>query len=141
MLFRSGLESTIIDCTGTAPRILRPGAITAEMIEESTRMKLLDREEIIRVSGALEQHYSPRAHVFTEGDTKDGDGFIALADIPTPIGAIRIASPNSIEEFARTLYQSLRDVDSKGLSRVKVINPDGPGLAAAIRDRVTRASR
>ena len=106
-----------------------------------TMMKLMqEREEIIRVSGALEQHYSPRAHVFTEGDTKEGDGFIALADIPTPIGAIRIASPNSIEEFARILYQSLRDVDSKGLSRVKVIAPSGSGLADAIRDRLKRAA-
>ena len=135
-----GLESTIIDCTGTAPRILRPGAITAEMIEESTLMKMKDREEIIRVSGALEQHYSPCAQVFTEGETKDGDGFIALANIPTPPGAIRIASPNSIEEFARVLYQSLRDVDSKGLSRVKVISPSGSGLADAIRDRLKRAA-
>ena len=136
-----GVESTIIDCTGEAPRILRPGAITEEMVESSTRLQLRERDDLIRVSGALEKHYSPEAKVFTEGDVEVGDGFLALADIPTPAGVIRLASPNSVEEFARILYQSLRDADAKGLTRVKVINPLGPGLAAAIRDRVARASR
>ena len=136
-----GVESTIIDCTGEAPRILRPGAITEEMVESSTRLQLRERDDLIRVSGALEKHYSPDAKIFIDGDVEVGDGFLALADIPTPDGVIRLASPNSIEEFARILYQSLRDADAKGLTRVKVINPLGPGLAAAIRDRVARASR
>jgi L-threonylcarbamoyladenylate synthase len=111
------------------------------MVESSTRLQLRERDDLIRVSGALEKHYSPEAKVFTEGDVEVGDGFLALADIPTPAGVIRLASPNSVEEFARILYQSLRDADAKGLTRVKVINPLGPGLAAAIRDRVARASR
>ena len=136
-----GVESTIIDCTGEAPRILRPGAITEEMVESSTRLQLRERDDLIRVSGALEKHYSPEAKVFTQGEVETGDGFLALADIPTPAGVIRLASPNSVEEFARILYQSLRDADAKGFTRVKVINPLGPGLAAAIRDRVARASR
>lgn len=136
-----GVESTIIDCTGDAPRILRPGAITEIMIEESTKLKLHDRDEIIRVSGSLEQHYSPQAKVFTEGDIQDGDGFLALAAIPTPPNAIRISSPSTIEEFARILYQSLRDADAQGLKRIKIIMPMGNGLAIAIRDRVTRAAR
>ena len=136
-----GVESTIIDCTGDAPRILRPGAITEEMIESSTRLQPREREEVIRVSGSLEQHYSPNAKVFMEGAIEEGDGFIALSEIPTPVGGIRLASPVSIEEFARVLYQSLRDGDKKGLARIKVICPNGPGLATAIRDRVMRASR
>ena len=136
-----GLESTIIDCTGEAPRILRPGAISEIMIEESTGLKLRDRNEKIRVSGSLDQHYSPRAEVFIEGDIQDGDGFLALAEIPTPPNAIRISSPSTIEEFARILYQSLRDADARGLKRIKVILPAGNGLAFAIRDRVTRAAR
>ena len=136
-----GIESTIIDCTGEAPRILRPGAVTEAMIEESTRLKLRDRDEMIRVSGSLDQHYSPRAKVFTEGDIQDGDGFLALAAIPTPLNATRISSPTTIEDFARILYQSLREADAQGLKRIKIIMPVGDGLAIAIRDRVTRAAR
>lgn len=60
-----GVESTIIDCTKETPFILRPGAITAEMIEESTGLIALDgatsANSTIRVSGSLESHYSPKA--------------------------------------------------------------------------------
>jgi len=54
-----GVESTIIDCTGDVPRILRPGAITEEMIKESTGLsavmtKSSEETENIRVSGSLE---------------------------------------------------------------------------------------
>lgn len=135
-----GIESTIVDCTADLPRILRPGAISALMINKSTKMQLEQRNEIIRVPGLLEKHYSPKAVVFTEGQIKEGDGFLALSDIATPRGAIRIASPKSVEEFARVLYSSLRRADSKGLERVQIICPTGPGIALAIRDRVQKAS-
>ena len=84
-----GVESTIIDCTGDAPRILRPGAITAAMIEESTGLALIDDAIIdIRVSGSLENHYSPKAQVILDAMAQVGEGFIAPASISTPRGAI-----------------------------------------------------
>ena len=137
-----GVESTIIDCTHNAPQILRPGAITQQMIEESTQLKVANTTDVsIRVSGSLENHYSPKAHVVLGAMAEAGEGFIALASITTPKGAIRLASPNSIEDYARVLYLALREADAQGLSKIAVIEPEGDGLAIAIRDRLLRASR
>ena len=136
-----GLESTIIDCTSDAPRILRPGAITIQMIEESTGLKVSTVETDIRVSGSLENHYSPSATVSLNRTPIAGEGFIALADIQTPESVIRLASPKSVEEFARVIYSALRDADAKGLNSVVVAEPAGDGLALAIRDRLMRASK
>ena len=70
-----------------------------------------------------------------------GEGFIALADIQTPANVIRLAAPNSVEDFARVLYAALREGDAKGLKSVVVAEPLGDGLALAIRDRLMRASK
>jgi L-threonylcarbamoyladenylate synthase len=136
-----GVESTIIDCTTEAPRILRPGAITIQMVEESTGLKVSSVESDIRVSGSLENHYSPQASVSLNRTPSSGEGFIALADIQTPTNVIRLASPKSVEEFARVMYSALRDADAKGLNSVVVAEPAGDGLALAIRDRLMRASK
>ncbi len=136
-----GVESTIIDCTTETPHILRPGAITQEMIEEVTALKVTDAESEIRVSGSLENHYSPKATVVLNQEPTSGEGFIAMKDVATPDGVIRLSSPTSIEEYARTLYAALRHADSQGLSTICVIPPSGGGLAIAIRDRLLRASR
>jgi L-threonylcarbamoyladenylate synthase len=136
-----GVESTIIDCTSDAPRILRPGAITIEMIEESTGLKVLTAESNIRVSGSLENHYAPNATVDLNRTPNAGEGFIALADFETPVDVIRLAAPKSIEDFARVMYAALREGDAKGLKSVVVAEPAGDGLALAIRDRLMRASK
>jgi len=136
-----GVESTIIDCTAQTPQILRLGAITKEMIQESTGLLVIDEAPTdIRVSGSLESHYSPDAKVVLDTYPTSGEGFIAIDSIQTPPGAIRLAAPSSIEGFARDLYSALRFADAQGLTKVCVIQPEGPGLAAAIRDRLKRAA-
>jgi L-threonylcarbamoyladenylate synthase len=136
-----GVESTIIDCTSQTPQILRLGAITKEMIQESTGLLVIDEAPTdIRVSGSLESHYSPNAKVVLDTYPTSGEGFIAIDSIQTPPGAIRLAAPSSIEGFARDLYSALRFADAQGLTKVSVIQPQGPGLAAAIRDRLKRAA-
>ena len=136
-----GVESTIIDCTSDAPRILRPGAITIQMIEESTGLKVSTAETNIRVSGSLENHYAPNASVNLNREPIAGEGFIAMSQMETPSGVVRLASPTSIEEFARVMYSALRDADSRHLKSVVVAEPAGDGLALAIRDRLMRASK
>ena len=136
-----GVESTIIDCTKSAPQILRPGAITKEMIEETTGLAVVSEEKTeIRVSGALDSHYSPKAQVVINAMAESGEGFIALATITTPTGAIRLASPNTVEQYARDLYAALREGDARELTKIAVILPEGDGLAEAIRDRITKAA-
>lgn len=136
-----GLESTIIDCTGLSPKILRPGAITAEMIEGSTSMVVADpTTNSIRVSGSHAKHYSPKARVIIGSEAQAGEGFIALSDHPTPLGAIRLAEPNNNDEFAAVLYSALRAADKQHLTVVHVLPPEGDGIAIAIRDRIQRAA-
>ena len=135
-----GVESTIIDCTGAAPSVLRPGAISVAMIEECTGLKTMGSDKEIRVSGLLESHYSPVAKVLLREIPIAGQGFIALATIETPEGVIRLASPSDDEEFARILYSALRDADARGLSEVVVVQPIGISIAVAIRDRLARAA-
>jgi L-threonylcarbamoyladenylate synthase len=137
-----GLESTIIDCTGDAPKILRPGAITQAMIEEATGLKVSEiNDSQIRVSGSLEKHYAPNAQILLDVQASEGQGFIAPKDVATPTGVIRLASPANTDEYARTLYSALRDGDAQGLKTIAVIQPSGDGLAIAIRDRLMRASK
>ena len=136
-----GVESTIIDCTEELPKILRPGAITEEMITKVTGLAIADSVSDIRVSGSLENHYSPAAKVVLDIAPESGDGFIALANIETPAGVIRLASPQNNEEFARDLYTALRSADQQELARVVVAQPAGDDISIAIRDRLLRASR
>lgn len=136
-----GIESTIIDCTDVFPRILRPGAISSEMIFSASGLKTTKiTVSKIRVPGSLDQHYSPKAKITLNGKVASGDGFIALERIDTPSGGIRIASPENSAEFARVLYDAFREADHLGINNIVVIPPEGVGLAIAIRDRLTRAA-
>lgn len=139
-----GVESTIIDCTGQLPRILRPGAITEEMIKESTGLTELapttSTDETPRVSGSFEKHYAPAAKVLLDQTPVAGQGFIASSRRVTPIGVTRLAAPKNADEFARDLYTALRKADELGLQEVVVEQPQGDGIAIAIRDRLARAT-
>ena len=140
-----GVESTIINCTQNKPSILRPGAVTKEMIEDTLgitiKLNTLNSESIqIKAAGLLESHYAPNAKVFLTGSPALGDGFIALDSFTTPSGAIRVASPKTNEEYAQVLYEAFRLADIKGLRRVFVIPPTGDGIAVAINDRLSKSA-
>ena len=137
-----GVESSIIDCTKVSPVILRPGAVSIEMVETATGFKsrLNSVESNIKASGLLESHYAPKAKVFLGVPAQPGDGFLALAKNPTPTGAVRLASPKNNEEYAQVLYSALRLGDQFGLKSIVVVEPSGEGLAVAIRDRLKKAA-
>ena len=63
-----------------------------------------------------------------------------MSGVATPEGVSRLAEPKSIEEYARALYAALRQGDSQKLELIRIIPPDGQGLAVAIRDRINRAA-
>ena len=140
-----GVESTIINCTQNKPSILRPGAVTKEMIENilgiTIDLSTSNSESIqIKAAGLLESHYAPKAKVFLTGSPMVGDGFIALESVTTPSGAIRVAAPKTNEEYAQVLYEAFRLADSKGLERILVIPPRGDGIAVAINDRLAKSA-
>lgn len=140
-----GIESTILDCTGLSPSILRPGAITSTQLEISLGVSLKKYagniiRNNVRFSGQLPTHYSPKAKVFLSGKPCMGDGFIALNSIKTPEGAIRLISPKTHLDYARLLYFGLRKADKLKLNNIFAIPPEGDEIAIAITDRLTKAS-
>jgi len=137
-----GIESTIIDCRNTLPIILQPGVITDEMIYSAIDIDLgvtgvLD----VRVSGALEKHYAPMAKVILNQTPTQGQAFMALSSSKTPEGVHRISSPSDIIEFARNLYAAMRMTDELGFTELVVHLPEGPGIEAALFDRLSKASK
>jgi L-threonylcarbamoyladenylate synthase len=137
-----GIESTIIDCTGLALKVLRPGSITEEMIEQVLEKKAekSQTQSGIKVPGLMDSHYAPKAIISLNSIAGPGEGFLALSKFHTPPGAIRLASPVSVEQYARELYSALRSADQQGLKKLAILAPEGDGLAAAIRDRLTKAA-
>ena len=137
-----GVESSIIDCTNDYPIVLRPGAVTTEMVEKITGLKIpLDfKKSKIRTSGLLESHYSPNAKVVIGEEVKSGEGLIAMSNYPTPDGVIRLSSPATIEEYSYNFYEAFRLGDNKKLKKIVIILPSGTGLAEAIKDRAEKAA-
>ena len=139
-----GIESTIIDCTKQTPQILRPGGVTKEQIAELINLdlnqKMITHGNDVKAPGLLESHYAPKAKVFLSGTPQPGDGFLALSNIETPVGAIRLATPVSDEEYARQLYSAFRLADSKKLERIFVVPLKNEGIAVAINNRLSKAA-
>jgi L-threonylcarbamoyladenylate synthase len=88
----------------------------------------------------FESHYSPNAQVVLNGVPQPGHGFIALSNIPTPNGAIRLASPNNNEEYARSLYAALRLADTSGIRIIQVIPPNELGIGMGINNRLLKSA-
>lgn len=154
-----GVESTIVDCTGPQPRVLRPGGIGVADVERITGLEALDATASgIRVPGALPSHYAPAARIALaadgdalaayvdaaeEGGTAvDTIGVIAMSDVPTPGGATRLLSPDVVDAYARGLYDALRRADAAGVAFIVAVppHPDAEGVSEAIADRLRRAS-
>lgn len=140
-----GIESTIIDCTETTPIILRPGAVSAEMIGSTIDVPKIinvykNKAQETKASGLLLSHYAPNAKIVLDRSPLKGDGLIALASIPTPDGVIRLASPKNSEEYARILYEAFRAGDNIGLENIHVFTPIGNGIEIAINDRLKKSS-
>jgi L-threonylcarbamoyladenylate synthase len=138
-----GIESTIVDCTREIPRILRSGFVTKEELEEALKIEVSQDVTLsqIKFSGSFEKHYAPKCRVILGASGVDHSGFLALNHIPTPPLMERLAAPNTVEEFARVLYSTLRAADQRGFTDLVVVQPEGEGLAIAINDRLLKASR
>jgi len=143
------VESTIVDCTGKRPVILRPGGVTTEDIAALGLDPMTISQPTTRVPGSLASHYAPRAQVVlhesgavpVDGVPADRQGFVALADIETPAGMCRLAAPRTNVEYARMLYSALRAADDADLLHVVAVLPaEVDGVGAAVADRLRRAS-
>jgi L-threonylcarbamoyladenylate synthase len=151
-----GLESTILDCTGPRPVVLRPGAVGPADIERAAGVTVATMRSEIRAPGTLAAHYAPAARVLLAADGRQAHALLGSAPVPgdaptagllapsgvaTPPGVVRLGAPDGDEAYARGLYRALREADALGLRTVVAVAPAGRGtLATAVLDRLHRAA-
>ncbi|MDX6766004.1 MAG: L-threonylcarbamoyladenylate synthase [Candidatus Methylacidiphilales bacterium] len=144
-----GIESTIIDCTGTRPVLLRHGAIAQEEIEEVTGpLELATAGEAIKAPGLLAHHYAPRTPLWlVEGRLKDRGPFdrdsalLVWHEAPAHAGPVAVLTPHQEPaEAASRLFALLRELDGSGVRRIIAEAVPTAGLGRAIQDRLAKAS-
>lgn len=139
-----GLESTVVDCTGVTPLVLRSGAITLEQlrkIEPQTKLYRLRADEKPRSPGLKHRHYAPRAKVVLISDFKfqisDSSAFIGVNKPVGNFDLIRIC--DSVEDYAHSLFDFFRRCDRKGIKTIYCQTVEEKGLGLALMDRLKRA--
>jgi len=141
-----GVESTVLDLSGPAVMLLRPGAITSEAIAHVTGV---GPERAAPVSarptapGRLESHYAPRARVRLDAAVAmAGEALLAFGPhVPTHQGPLENLSPGGdLREAAANLFAALRRLDATGAPVIAVMPIPGRGLGEAINDRLRRAA-
>ena len=131
-----GLESTIVALTGGAPRLLRPGPITAEALG----IAAADTAEAaaIEAPGQLASHYAPAKPVRLEALAAAGDEWLIGFG---GIGGDESLSPSGdLGEAAANLFAALHRADAGARPRIAVAPIPHDGLGAAINDRLARAA-
>lgn len=153
---RIGVESTVVALVGGSLRVLRPGSVAIEQAlhADVAQPEDADADLVPRVPGALAAHYAPDTAVtLTDEGVNDEElmnlaagrdptkvALIAPSCVATPVGWLRLAAPLNNEEYARTLYSSLRAADASGVELLVVVPPSTGGLGDAVRDRLVRAA-
>jgi L-threonylcarbamoyladenylate synthase len=136
-----GIESTIVDCTGSNPRILRLGMLSAETlgIDADTTAQ----PESVRVPGSMQQHYAPDTPIRLMPRAALGDGLgkaklLAIGSLPPGLQGMTL--PDDPAGYARGLYAALRELDALGASELRIETPPDWIEWEPILDRLTRAA-
>jgi L-threonylcarbamoyladenylate synthase len=136
-----GIESTVLDLSSDGPRILRPGAVTRGQIERvigcveaSVRTLPAEAGRPARSPGHHERHYAPRTPAFRIEPSQ-------LGDINNLNDAALIDLTLDPESYARHFYARLRMLDRQQLRAIYIVMPPDAPPWAAVRDRITRATR
>lgn len=143
-----GLESTIVDCSGTKPILLRAGAITLEqlreVVPEITTIAVFEPEERPKCPGLKYPHYAPRASIelcteVEKIDLKESSAaYIGMSEPPQGIFLHKVCL--TLEEYGRELFGFFRLCDTEGIGVIYCELPSDEGLGRAIRDRLMRAA-
>jgi L-threonylcarbamoyladenylate synthase len=138
-----GVESTIIDVTGDAPVLLRPGGVAVEDIETVVGPVQLNHSDDIKAPGQLKSHYAPsipiRINVQPEDRVK-GESLLTFGPDMPRRAAINLSKSGDLKEAAANLFTMLRALDMPGIRGIAVVPIPNEGLGRAINDRLERAA-
>jgi L-threonylcarbamoyladenylate synthase len=143
---RIGIESAVVAILGARPRLLRPGILSREQLEEvvgEIDAGLVDVEDGHHPSPGLhDKHYSPLTPLFlVEGDRLPNRGRGAYLWLTQPLGATHTEQmPAAAAEYAAALYETLHRIDERGFDWIAVETPPSWPEWAGILDRLRRAS-
>jgi L-threonylcarbamoyladenylate synthase len=139
-----GLESTVIDCTGKFPVILRPGSITLEQIKKLDKNAVYqNRAGKIKSPGQKYKHYAPKANVklITHQKAKvkrQKESYIGLTKkFAKGFEVAKVC--RSIEEYAKNLFSFFRESDEKGIKTIYCEKVPEKGIGVAIMNRLRKA--
>jgi len=134
-----GLESTIAAPGQDRIRLLRPGPVTAAMLEEATSLPVvIGGDAKIEAPGQLESHYAPSKPVRLNALGADKDEYlIGFGLMPCHIN---LSQEADLREAAAQLFAALHIADAAASSRIAVAPIPSEGIGAAINDRLRRAA-
>lgn len=144
-----GIESTIVDLSGEAPVLLRPGRITRPELEEVLGTPVSERRaDSPRHSGGLERHYAPKTparlvppHELDREIVRLKDKVAVLAfSRPDERVATWLRLPREPLGYAQRLYAALRELDAAGCESILIEAPPETPEWAGVRDRLVRAT-
>ena len=135
-----GIESTIVAPAQDHLRLLRPGPITAEMLQEMSGLPVVvsGSEHGIEAPGQMESHYAPSKPVRLNAmSAREGEYLIGFGAVA---GDISLSETGDLDEAAAALFAALHIADASSASRIAVARVPHDGLGAAINDRLRRAA-
>lgn len=134
-----GLESTIAAPEADRIRLLRPGPVTAAMLEEATGLPVvIGNDAKIEAPGQLESHYAPSKPVRLNALRAEKDEYlIGFGLMPCHIN---LSQEADLREAAAQLFAALHIADAAAASRIAVAPIPTDGIGAAINDRLRRAA-
>ena len=144
-----GIESTIVDLSGAAPALLRPGHVRAEQLEAVLGCRLGAKAAVSpRHPGGLERHYAPRTpailvapHALDARIAQLGARVAVLAfSRPDEPVACWVRMPREPAAYAQRLYSALREMDAARCETILIESPPESPDWAAVLDRLRRAA-
>ena len=157
-----GVESTVIKLDGDSIILLRPGAVTPQMLESvcqsvtisSAVTRELERGETPLSPGMKYKHYAPRADLYLVADTVDFEAYVKEksksekcavmcydeeAKLFDGIITLPVGKREDIKEQTKRLFDLLRRADDIGVDTIYAHLPDQNGESLAIYNRMIRA--
>jgi len=143
-----GLESTVLDLSGPAPVLLRPGGVSVEALEaEIGPIQHAVADTSAPASpGMLLSHYAPALPVRLNAVSTNLDEALLAFGPPLPGAKLifQLSERKNLAEAAARLFEALHVLDAhgtaQGLVRIAAMPIPRHGLGLAINDRLTRAA-